>query len=274
MYDGLALILGGGGMRCAYGAGVLLALGENFDVREPYVGIASSGSAGSFSYYLSEQYEQLKKAWEGLLCRKRVINPFRFWKIFDIDYLIDEIFKKEERLDLEKLNSKKTRFFISATNAKTGQLEYFLANNNGSDIFELMRASKSMPIFSGYGKRVCLGKGEYLDTYDNFLLGDNVRKAANEGARKAVVIKNGESDRFVRMVFNFWFKFQAKDFRKTFLSYFNREAEKGIDVFYLSPKKGLEINTLEHDGRVLKRALEQGYEDTSRNEELKKFLGI
>ncbi len=274
MYDGLALIAGGGGMRCAYGAGVLSALGENFDVKEPSVGIASSGSAGSFSYYLSEQYSQLRKAWEGLLCRKEVINPFRLWKIFDIDYLIDEIFKKEERLDLEKLNSKRTRFFISATNAKTGQLEYFLVNNNGADIFELMRASKSMPIFSGYGKRVRLDKGEYLDTYDNSLLGDNVRKAVNEGARKIVVIKNGESDRFVRNVFGFWFKFQTEDFKRTLLSYSNRDVEKEVDVFYLSPKNNLEIKTLERDERILKRVFEQGYDDTLSNDELKRFLGV
>ena len=266
MDEGLALVLGGGGMRCAYGAGVLLALGENFSVREPSIGIASSGGVGSFSYYLSGQYEQLRRAWEGDLCSRRVINLYRFWRIFDIDYLVDEIFKKKERLDLDRLNSKKTRFFISATNAKTGQLEYFLANSGERDIFQLMRASKSIPVFSGYGKRV------HLDTYDNGLLGDNVRKAFEEGARKVVVISNGETDGFVRKVFGLWFKFQTKEFKKNFLSNFGREVERKEDVFYMHPRRTLEIGTLGSNEEILKRTYCQGYEDASSDNGLRAFL--
>jgi predicted patatin/cPLA2 family phospholipase len=60
MPNKLAIIMSGGGMSCSYGAGVTTALIEKFNIINPDIVIARSGSAGTGSYFISKQYDSIK----------------------------------------------------------------------------------------------------------------------------------------------------------------------------------------------------------------------
>jgi hypothetical protein len=47
-------------MACSYGAGAMTALIEKFNVTNPDIVIARSGSAGTGSYFVSKQYNSIK----------------------------------------------------------------------------------------------------------------------------------------------------------------------------------------------------------------------
>ena len=101
----IALILSGGGMAASYNFGALLALVEKYQFISPDIVITGSGSAGTASYYIAGQHNS--NIWGDLLSTKKFINFLRFWKIIDIDYLIDEIFKKQDPLQSEKIHQSK-----------------------------------------------------------------------------------------------------------------------------------------------------------------------
>jgi len=141
-YEKIAIVASEGGMSCAYFFGVISALVEKFNLINPYLVIGSSGSTGTFAYYVAGQYESIRNIWENLLPSKKFISLLRLHKMMDIDYLVDDIFKKQDVLDVEKVKLSKIKLFISATNIETGALEYF-GNQTDVDIFEALRASSA-----------------------------------------------------------------------------------------------------------------------------------
>lgn len=113
------------------------------------------------SYFIAEQYHSIKNIWENLLTSKKFINRLRFWNIIDINYLIDEIFKKQDILNISNISHSPIDYYIAATNAITGKVEYF-SNHNNVDIFEVMRASKAMPFF--FGETVQINNQYFIDS--------------------------------------------------------------------------------------------------------------
>ncbi len=105
----VAIVGSGGGMSCAYFAGAILALVRELNFTKPYLAIGSSGSTGTLAYYVSEQYDSIEHIWSNLLSSKEFISLIRINKIMDIDYLIDEVFKKQDILDVDKLKSSKIK---------------------------------------------------------------------------------------------------------------------------------------------------------------------
>lgn len=98
------------------------------------------------SYYVAQQYESIRNIRINLLSTKKFINPRRVHKIIDIDYLIDDIFKKQDPLDVHAIYQSSITYAISMTDVETGIVEY-LSNKDSIDIFEIMRATKAMPFF-------------------------------------------------------------------------------------------------------------------------------
>ena len=93
-----AVVVSGGGMKCAYSAGALVALGEKLHITTPDILIAASGGVGNSFYYLAGQYADIRKAWSRYLPSRDFIRYFPFPNI-RIDYLIDEVFKRLLPLD-------------------------------------------------------------------------------------------------------------------------------------------------------------------------------
>lgn len=81
-------------MRSAHGGGFLCALAQELGIATPDILVASSGDAGNILYFSAGQYESIKRIWEKLLSTPKFISPWRFWRVMDIDYLIDTVFKE------------------------------------------------------------------------------------------------------------------------------------------------------------------------------------
>ena len=105
MKNKTAIIMSGGGMTCSYGAGSILALAEKYNLEKPDIVIAGSGNAGTLAYFVAQQYDSIFNIWSNLLATKKFIDLGRILKIIDIDYLIDEVFKKQAPIDEERVYS-------------------------------------------------------------------------------------------------------------------------------------------------------------------------
>jgi predicted patatin/cPLA2 family phospholipase len=270
-----ALVESGGGMAACYVAGVTYALARNFNSFKPDIIIGGSGSTGTLSYYVAGQTESIKNIWLNLLCNKRFINPFRFWRVMDIDYLIDNIFKKEDPLNAEKIYQSQIEYLIASTNHKTGILEYF-SNIRKEDVFESMRASMAMPV--AFNKYVRINHKEYCDTDVSSSVKLNIEKALNLGAKKIIVVSVDDLhiSKFTDFFYNLWLKKQSRKFLR---KYFLEEKESydipdNIDIIRLQPKKKLKLGTLGNNKNALQEIFYQGYNDTIMNEELKDFLQL
>lgn len=181
-----ALILAGGGMRSAHGAGFLAALAD-MGLTHPDIVIGTSGNAGNALYFAAGQYSSLRRVWCDILPYSHFINPWRFWKLMDIDYLVDTLFKKQAPLDIHALRSSSIRWMIPITDPATGTTHY--ANTeDGYDVFELLRAAKSIPLL--FGKSSMLGGKEYIDGEVGPTLEDHAHRALVEGATRLVIVEN------------------------------------------------------------------------------------
>lgn len=191
MNEKLAIITSGGGTRCCWGAGAMLTLAKHYHLTEPAFLIACSGSAGTGSYYVAKQYSSIKNIWGNLLASKKFLNHLRFWKIIDIDHLIDEIFKKQCPLEADKIYSSPILYLIPAINCQNGEIEYF-SNRQGADIFQTMRATKAMALAYKIRPRININQSCYCDSTLTSAVKTHIKKAVELGANKILLIDNAE----------------------------------------------------------------------------------
>ncbi len=269
----IALVESGGGMAACYIAGATYALATKFNHFKPDIVIGGSGSTGTLSYYVSSQPESIKNIWLNLLSTKKFVNPLRVWRIMDIDYLIDVVFKKQDPLHTENIYNSRIEYLISSTNHKTGMLEYF-SNKRKDNVFESMRASMALPL--AFNKYVKVKHREYCDTDISASVKFNVEKAVELGAQKILVINvsNLYESRFTDFVYNLWLKRQSRRFIKNYLTeeHLQCNIPRGIKIFQVEPKVHLKMGSLSTKKETLKQVFEQGYDDVLDNKKLREFL--
>ncbi len=242
--DKIAIVCSGGGMRCAYSAGALIALAEEFDLTKPDILIATSGSAGSSLYYLTGQYDDIKTIWTELLSTRKFISFFRFWRIMDIDYLIDEVFKKQCPLQVELLPQVNTNFYIPITDTVTKKARY-ISKEDKVDIFEALRATKAIPLL--FGKSVSIDNNNYIDGVVGVSFEDTVKKAKELGATTIIAIDNSKHPKTPAMV------------------------ESGTEIIYIS-NSVMPANRLTRSSEKLRETLLLGYRDIANNNRLQEIF--
>ncbi len=151
--------MSGGGLQCAYGAGVLVALAEHYRFTTPDILIAASGSAGTAAYYLSGQKNKIPMAWISLATDKKLVSLFRK-RAFDIDYLVDEVYKRVHPLNLKNIAKSKTRFLLPVLRVRDGALQYLRVRDNAK-AFQIIKASMAAPFISG--RKVKVNHSYYID---------------------------------------------------------------------------------------------------------------
>lgn len=277
MTDKLAIITSGGGTKCSFGVGVMLALAE-FGIQEPFILISCSGSAGTGSYYVAKQYDSIYNIWVNLISTKKMVNHSRFWRIIDIDYLIDEIFKKQDPLNSGAVYSSPINYLIPALNRQTGEIDYF-SNRDGVDVFEAMRATKSMPIAFRLNPQVVINSSTYCDSILSSSAKTHLEKAVELGAQKILVVDNSvqsHSRDFEHRIFDLWISFQDQHFKENYAKAERRarnyQPPKNVKFFSIRPKGPLKITTLDNNKNLLRASIQEGYNETSSNKELVEFL--
>ncbi|MDO8561859.1 MAG: hypothetical protein Q7S05_03470, partial [bacterium] len=177
----------GGGMRSAHGGGFLYALATQLGVTAPDVMVGSSGDGANLIYFCSGQYEGIKRIWTELLSTPKFISPLRFWRVMNIDYLVDTVCKNQEPLDVPRFNLSPISWFVPVEDFDTGRTRYVSATD-AIDPFEIMRATTAIPIF--FGQKVPIAGKRYVDGELGPVLQDHVTQALRQGVKKILVINH------------------------------------------------------------------------------------
>lgn len=244
MYRGkrIAIVCSDGGMRCAYSAGALYALARVYGLQQPDIAIATSGSVGSLLYYLTGQYEAIREIWTERLSTPRFISFLRPTKIMDVDYLVDEVFKKQVPLQSEALHSVETQYSIPITDIQTRAVRY-ISNTDTVDIFEVARAAKAIPFF--YGRNVRFEHNLYADGAISIQFEETLEKARDLGAEVIIAIDTRSKRKRLRLL----------------------RAVKNSDVIVLT-NNVLPSELVTRNKKKIKEAFDLGYQDTQDNREL------
>jgi predicted patatin/cPLA2 family phospholipase len=245
----IAIIMSGGGMRAAYCVGALFELKEKGII--PDIIIAGSGSAGTASYYIAKQDKGIR-IWTDLLSNKHFINFWRIKKILDIDYLIDEVFKKQEPLNILGVKKSIINYIIPATNIDTGEVEYFSSKDSDFDVFEIMRATMTYPVL--YGKAICINSKKYMDGVFSASAYFHITKAKELGAEKIIIIDSGA--RKNKFLYKIYLYLKSRKFRKTQLEYL-KMGKNAKNIIIIQPKNKIG-GILNNKKEILRELIDQG----------------
>jgi len=179
------LICGGGGLQGSFITGALSQLqalnARQFDhITDIF---ATSASMPSMLYFLSHHKNHKgKHIWTQEIPNSNFLS-FKSFKclfsgkpIYDIDHLVDVIFKQRNPLNIERIKNTHHHFAFPILNIDTGELEIFsnlpkrakiffptttVRNWQDYDLYELIRATCAIPIL--YDRPVTLGQNRYCD---------------------------------------------------------------------------------------------------------------
>lgn len=200
----LAIICSGGGMRCTFTAGAMVALAKEFGVTTPDIIIAASGSVGTAYYYCAQQYDALERVWTKHLATNKFISLLKFWKIINIDYLIDKVVKKIDPINLTSAKNSHTNIYIPLLNTTNGKVTYFNSHGKDND-FEIARAAMAMPLF--YGKKIIINGEIWADGALTTSITNMVQKAWGLGATHIIVFDTHSKSLVFRISKNIFRKF-------------------------------------------------------------------
>ncbi len=272
----IGLVVGGGGMKCAYTAGVLTALREHYGLTEPHVVVAESGSAGNAAYYLANQTNHATQTWLSLANNRDLIS-YRRKKILNIDYLVDHIFRTLHPFDEKALKKTKSELLFPLTNAESGVTEYVSAKPP-NDIYEMLRAAKALPFL--YDKYVKIGNHFYFDGGIGTTMSDHMRVAVEHGAQTLIVVRVSEGMRgMLKHTLSFTSRYWRKH-RGAFYHAFLREIEErspfvppnNVRLITISPTKDLKLSILGSSRMRLRAAINLGYDDAVTHPALEELL--
>ena len=262
MKEPVAIITSGGGMKCAYSAGALVALARKLNITAPDIFVGASGSTGAMFYYLAGQYEDIEKAWTKYLPSPHFISygPIPTMRI---NYLIDEVTKEYLPLNVQKLESTETRYFVPVTDQDTGETR-FVGNELWFNPFEVMRAATAIPIL--YNGHVRLGSRNYLDGDFSTGVPDLVKKAIEAGAKRILLITNTDAPtKFGRMFLRMYGNLLRPGLRAAVLKDLESDQfiswPKDIRVVHVSPTFQLPTMLYSRERRKVVETYNTGFED-------------
>lgn len=141
-----ALVIGMGGLRGAYDAGVAAELCRNLG--PDYFDTIYACSAGVYvaAYFVAGQPDYVEHVWRNNLDGNKLVNffnPISGRDILDLEYLTYLMHSHEMLLETKKLPFGSGRLIYILTNRKTGQSVYIEPTKE--QIFALMNASSALP---------------------------------------------------------------------------------------------------------------------------------
>ncbi|SEU09918.1 Predicted phospholipase, patatin/cPLA2 family [Salinibacillus kushneri] len=276
------LMLEGGGMRCAYTAGVLdLFMDKNIDF--PFVATASAGALIGSSYIAKQRdrnYKILKELGKNpeSISFKRM---FQKRELFNMEYIFDKVPNEIVPLDFDAFNESKSDFIIGTTNIETGKPVYYDTFDEKNDLFTVIRASCSLPVLSP------------SVTFDHIELMDGgvsnpipIQPLMDRGMKKHVVIltrNRGYTKKATKLNWLYKRLFKEKPALQKLLHdrhlLYNqtmhqlREMEMRNELFIIQPDEPLIASRIEKNHQKLEQLYMQGYLEAEKKlEDLEIFL--
>jgi len=142
----VALVIEGGAMRgVVSGAGAAaiaqLGLREVFD--EVY---ATSAGAMNAAYFISGQADLGITIYFEELASREFINPWRLWKIMDVDLVFSHIISRVKPLDVEAILASRTRFLVAMSEYRTGKARLVDVQASPTPLTQILKAATSIPV--------------------------------------------------------------------------------------------------------------------------------
>jgi predicted patatin/cPLA2 family phospholipase len=156
----LGLVIEGGGLRgvaSAAGAVVLAQLGLSDVFDEVY---ATSAAVMNASYFLTNQPLLGISVYFDNCTTKQFVNPWRFWKIVDVDYIFDYVVVKEKPLDLPRLAASPSRLYVPVIDRSRAEPRLIDVKASPSPL-TAMKASAALPVF--YNRAVLVDGAPCMD---------------------------------------------------------------------------------------------------------------
>ncbi|MFC1687836.1 patatin-like phospholipase family protein [Patescibacteria group bacterium] len=141
----ITLVLFGGVMAGITGAGAIVALSEmGFKNAFDRIYTYSAGFANASYLLTGETQKGISIYYENLVDNK-FINPFRFWKIVDINYLL-HVMRDVKPLNVNAILSQRSQLFVGLKNITTNKIEFIDVHSiSPQQYFKLLEASMSLP---------------------------------------------------------------------------------------------------------------------------------
>jgi predicted patatin/cPLA2 family phospholipase len=154
------LVIQGGGMRGVYSCGaVTTLLGYGFGSTFEHV-IGSSAGALNGAYFLSAD-KDASDIYTERLTNKNFVDLLRVNKIVDIDYLVDNVLRQQQPVNIHHLKSNASKLNIVVTNARNGRKEVLSTFAEINELYEEFRATAALPML--YDKEVKIKDKWYVD---------------------------------------------------------------------------------------------------------------
>src|SRR5439155_21103262 len=122
---------------------------------------ACSAGALNAAYFLSGQSLIGMKIYYEDVNNWQFLNPFRLWKIVDIDYLFSAVIDGAKRLDVDTVMASATLLFISLLNVRSGEAVWEVAQKSSTPLVTLLKAATAIPLL--YNRKVLIGGEEFTD---------------------------------------------------------------------------------------------------------------
>lgn len=144
----IGLFVEGGGMKCAYSAGVLDAFLDDKITFDYAIGV-SAGSANAASY-LAGQRDRAKRFYTEHINEPGYLSVGNFFKtgnMFGLQYIYGTLSNSDgaDFLDYPAMMANPTEFVVVATNARTGEPVYFNKKDFVQDDYREIMASSAIP---------------------------------------------------------------------------------------------------------------------------------
>ncbi len=278
------LIVEGGGMKCAYSAGILDRFLDDGITFDECIGV--SAGSGNLASFLANQRERnlhfytiYQKHPEYLGMK----NYLKHGSYFNLQYIYGTITNSTgiDPVDYQALTANPAEYYLTATNARTGEAEYLSRANMKKDDFRAIMASCAIPVVC---KPIELNGSLYFDGGVSDSI--PVQKALDDGCDKLVVILENPRS-FVRQpqkykpFYHFFLRNYPEIVRKIdrrhleyhkVIAYVKKLEEEGR-AFVFAPSHQGKVKTTTKDSEDIHEQYDLGIADYDcRCDELKEFL--
>ena len=281
----IGLVVEGGGMKCAYNAGILDVFLDHQITFDYCIGV--SGGAGNVASFVAGQRGRNIRFFTEHIHSPQyfgVKSLLKTGNLFGLQYIYGDLTNStgKDPLDFPAIMKNPAEYEVAATNAVTGEAEYFGKEDMKQDDYRPIMASSAIPAAC---RPVVINGVPYYDGGISDAI--PVRRALEKGCDRIVVILSKQRD-YVRKPQGMRFLYSTlcrkypkiiEDIDRRHITYRENlqevfDLEKKGKAFVFAPSEHVKVGTYSMDEKTERILYDLGVKDFSDQEEaLKRFIG-
>ena len=281
----IGLVVEGGGMKCAYNAGILDVFLDHQITFDYCIGV--SGGAGNVASFVAGQRGRNIRFFTEHIHSPQyfgVKSLLKTGNLFGLQYIYGDLTNStgKDPLDFPAIMKNPAEYEVVATNAVTGEAEYFGKEDMKQDDYRPIMASSAIPAAC---RPVVINGVPYYDGGISDAI--PVRRALEKGCDRIVLILSKQRD-YVRKPQGMRFLYSTlcrkypkiiEDIDRRHITYRENlqevfDLEKEGKAFVFAPSEHVKVGTYSMDEKTERILYDLGVKDFSDQEEaLKRFIG-